>query len=131
MSRLVAAEMKPIRLILGKAWMDRIKNEELRRRLGVVSLETKTKLRLLGHVQRMGKARIPKLAFKWTPDVSRSTGHPRKRWKDSIQGILTKYRMGRLNRLEEKDIFQDKAEWRRRCYANGSQTGGNITILGG
>ena len=117
MSRLVAAEMKPIRFILGKTRMDRIRNEELRR-LGVVSLETKieqAKLRWLGHVQRMGEARIPKLAFKWAPDGRRPTGRPRKRWKDSVQEILTKYRMGRLNRLEEEDIFQDRTEWRRRC----------------
>ena len=120
MSRLVAAEMKPIRLILGKTIRDQIRNEELRRRLEVISLESRmeqAKLRWLGHVQRMEGGRIPKLAFNWTPNGRRLTGRPRKRWRDSIQEILTKYRIGRLSRLEEEDIFQDRVEWRRRCSA--------------
>ena len=63
LSRLVAAEMKPIRVILGKTIRDRIRNEEFRRRLKVMSLETRieqAKLRWLGHVQRMEGERIPK-----------------------------------------------------------------------
>ena len=69
--------------------MDRIRSEELRRRLGVVSLETKIEqamLRWLGRVQRMGEARIPKLTLKRTPDERR----PQKRWKDSIHEIFNK-----------------------------------------
>ena len=119
-SRLVAAEMKPIRLILGKTIRDRIRNEELRGRLEVISLETRieqAKLRWLGHVERMEEGRIPKMIFSWIPNGRRLTGRPRKRWKDSIQEILTKFRMGRLNRLEEEGIFQDRVEWRRRCSA--------------
>ena len=120
MSRLVAAEMKPIRLILGKTRLDRIRNEEHRRKLDVIPLETRieqAKLRWLGHVQRMEEGRIPKLVFRWLPNGRRPTGRPRKRWRDSIQEILTKYRMGRMSRLEEDDVFQDRAEWRRRCSA--------------
>ena len=112
--------MKPIRVILGKTISDRIRNEELRRRLQVISLETRieqAKLRWLGHVQRMEVERIPKIVFNWAPNGRRLTGRPRKRWRDSIQEILTKYRIGRLNRLEEEGIFYDRVEWRRRCSA--------------
>ena len=119
-SRLVAAEMKPIRIILGKTRLDRLRNEELRKRLDVMPLESRieqAKLRWLGHLQRMEDGRTPKLAFNWMPNGRRPTGRPRKRWRDSVQEILTKYRMGRLSRLEEEGVFLDRMEWRRRCSA--------------
>ena len=46
-----------------------------------------------------------RLLFNSKPKGKHPLGRPRKRWRDNIQEILTKYRLGRLVRLEEEGIF--------------------------
>ena len=57
-------EMKCLRSLVGLSRMDRVRNEEVRRRAGIerelASREDQSVLRWFGHVQRMDDYRIPR-----------------------------------------------------------------------
>src|ERR1044072_1267856 len=60
-SRIQAAEMKPLRTMIGKSKRDRIRNEHIRERIGVSSIRNKiekAQLRWLGHLERMEEGRV-------------------------------------------------------------------------
>ena len=62
--------MKVLRLIKGVTRLDRHRNEDIRRELGVESIldfVERGQLRWFGHVKRMGDERYPKRMLEWTP----------------------------------------------------------------
>src|ERR1700733_5286816 len=107
--RLEAAHHRWQRRILGVTWRDMIRNEEIRRRTGMETIEDvikKTRLRWLGHLHRMEEDRIPKQAMDWTPNGwKRKKGRPRKNWKDTITREL---RDGGLTWEEAAGAAQDR-----------------------
>jgi hypothetical protein len=85
--RLKASQMKFIRHLLGITKLDRERTQSVREKLGVqnIVLEIKQYQReWLQHVERMDTDRIPKQAVRYRPRGKRSTGRPRKRWKDQL-----------------------------------------------
>ena len=88
MKWLEAAHHKWQRRILGVTWRDKIRNEEIRRRTGMETMEVilrKIRLQWLGRVHRMDNRQIPHQALTWFPkDGRRGPGRPRKSWSDTV-----------------------------------------------
>ena len=68
--------------------MDRVRNEEVRRRAGIemdlVSRADKTVLRWFGHVERMDEYRMARRVFKVSG--GRVRGRPRLGWMNGVKG---------------------------------------------
>ena len=112
-SKLQAAEMKVLRLIMGVTKFDHKKNVDIRAALGieplVLTLE-KNMLRWYGHLHRRGPESRAKELMDWKPTEKRPRGRPRSRWVDGIAKILEREGIG----LEEAEqLCQDRSNWRR------------------
>ena len=113
-SRVQAAEMRVLRLIDGVSRMDRLRNEMIQQRLGVESVleyMERNQLRWFGHMQPMGDGRIPKRWHRWTPNIKRPIGRPRKRWIDQVKQALERRRTT-LAEVMENELFEDRRRWR-------------------
>ena len=108
--RLNTTEMRMLRAILGVTRLDRIRNEEIRRRLNVMPIEAllrQGRLRWYGHVQRRDDGNAIRRAVSMALPGKRKRGRPRKTWKQQItedmmiQGVTT-------------PMTANRAEWRRR-----------------
>ena len=112
-----AAEMRPLRVMIGKTRMDRIRNEEIRRRVGTRPVLEKvdlSKLRWLGHLERMDERRSAKEAYNWKPEsAKRPPGRPRIRWRDDVEDCLERYGLPSLGELREEGVLQDRGRWKR------------------
>ena len=92
--RLDAFEMKLYRWLLEIRWQDRIKNTDIRKKLGVeeaISFTIKKRqIQWFGHVARMDGKRWAKQLLAKTPVgyETRPKGHPRKRYYDDINEML-------------------------------------------
>jgi hypothetical protein len=42
------------------------------------------------NIQRMAEGRLPKLAFKWTPQQRRARGRPKKNWMEGIKKAMNR-----------------------------------------
>ena len=116
-SRIQAVEMRVLRLIKGVTKLDRIRNDDIRRELGVESILhfiERGQLRWYGHVKRMGEDRYPKKYYEWTPEGRRPVGRPRIRWRNNIETALEK-RGFSIHEIEEDNTYNDRTEWRRIC----------------
>jgi hypothetical protein len=116
-SRIQAAEMRPLRTMIGKSRRDRVRNERVRERIGVCPVQKKiekSQLRWLGHLERMDDQRVAKRCFQWVPEGRRPRGRPRKRWKDEIEEVLEKNGLPELRELRENNAFLDRRNWRSR-----------------
>ena len=72
-------------------WPNKISNVELYKKTGCNSavLEIKRRrLRWLGHVLRMPKDSIPKVALRWTPPGKRKRGRPKMTWRQTVMAEL-------------------------------------------
>jgi hypothetical protein len=72
---------------LGITKLDRERNQSVREKLGVQNIVLEIKqyqVELLQHVGRMDTDRITRQALKYRPKRKRSTGRPRKRWKEQL-----------------------------------------------
>ena len=125
MKKLEAAHHKWQRKILGITWKDKVTNEEVRRRTGMVKLEDilrKKRLRWLGHLHRMENGRIAKQALNWQPaDGHRKRGRPRKNWRSTVTEDL--HDIGLVWENAE-EAAEDRLVWRScvaRC-AGGART---------
>ena len=103
--RLETANMRVVRKIGGinrwHQWQDRISNEDIRKRLDIVSVQekvSKSNLRWYGHVNRMGEHRLAKQIFEAKMDGKRPRGRPRGRWIDGVKVAL-----------ESRGLTEDKA----------------------
>ena len=86
-----ACEMKFLRSMIGKTRRDRVRNEDVRKEVGVEKLNDKiekNKLRWFGHVRRMEEGRIPKKMLDAKFEGKRARGRPRARWIDSVKYCL-------------------------------------------
>jgi len=88
MRRLEAAHHDRQLRILGDTWRDEIRNEEIRWRTRMETVEVilgKIGLQWLGHVRRTDDRRIPCQALTWFPKDGKSgPGRPRKSWSDTV-----------------------------------------------
>ena len=114
-SKVQAAEMRVLRLILGVNMRDRLRNEVIREKLNVESVLEfieRSQLRWFGHVKRMDPARYPRKYLDWKPIGKRSRGRPRNRWIQYI-GDGIKRRYSTMEEVEEKELYNDRKEWRK------------------
>ena len=113
-SKIQAAEMRVLRLIKGVTRLDRLRNEDIRRELGIDSildLVEKGQLRWFGHVKRMAGHRYPRRFLETMPDGTRPVGRPRMRWIDNIKHSIEK--RGCSIQQVEQEMYADRAQWRR------------------
>ena len=110
--KLLAMEMGYWRRCCKVTLRDRVRNDEIRERMGIGlsiidTIESK-RLRWYGHLRRMGDDRWPRRIFEWNPIQRRKRGRPRTRWKDGVEAS-----MGQRD-LEEDD-WLDRRKWKLGC----------------
>lgn len=106
-------EMRCLRSMLGVTRMDRIRNEDIRERVGIRSelagRADQCALRWFGHMERMDEGRMTKQVMNSCMSGNRPRGRPRLRWKDGVERVLT----GRGMTVEEARVCaNDRDVWR-------------------
>ena len=90
--KLNVLEMKCLRSMLGVTRMDRVRNEEVRRQVGVPKeLSGRADERLLmwfGHMERMNDERLTKKVMRAHADGRAARGRPRYGWMDGVKRAL-------------------------------------------
>ena len=84
---LTTTEMRCLRKAAGKTRMDKIRNEEIRRRVNMQPAEqtaNKNKIRWWSHVKRMAPTAPQSRALVIHPVGKRPRGRPRNRWEDDV-----------------------------------------------
>ena len=85
-------EMKCLRSLVGVSRMDKVSNEEVRRRTGiereVASRADQRVLRWFGHVERMDEYRMARRVLMAEVSGGRLRGRPRLGWKDGVKVAL-------------------------------------------
>ena len=103
--------MRMIRWICGYTRLDKIRNEVIRGKIGVASIEDKmreARLRWFGHIRRRSRsAPVRRCEMIEYPEYRRSRGRPKKSWSEVIRHDL------RTLGLVE-DMAQDRKLWRGR-----------------
>ena len=114
-SQVQAAEMKALRLIKGVTRLDRLRNEDIRRELGVEGIleyVERGQLRWFGHVKRMNGERYPRRFLDWTPQGRRPIGRPKMRWLQNIKRGAER-RGSSLDEVDETRLYEDRQAWRQ------------------
>lgn len=89
--KITTTEMKCLRRILGVTRRDRIRNEEIRKRVGTTPILTYIKrqqVKWFGHVSRMPSNSKPQMAMLQRHNGYKARGRPRKRWTSEITEAL-------------------------------------------
>ena len=112
--RLDVAEMRCLRSMCGVTRWDRLRNEEVRERVGVpekMSNRVDRKvLKWFGHVERMGGERLTKRVYMSEVEGVRGRGRPYFRFIDGVRKACADRNLG----LEEaRGMCRDRDEWRR------------------
>ena len=84
---LVAAQMKFLRHLLRITKLDKEKTQCIREKTGAQNIVKEIKQyqkKLLQHVQRIDRNRLPRQALKYRPEGRRNIGRPKKRWRDQL-----------------------------------------------
>ena len=106
-------EMKCFRSLVGVSRMDRVRNEEVRRRAGIErELESRTDQRVLRwfrQVERMEEHRMARWVLMAGVSRGRVRGKPRLGWMDSVKVVL-----GNRGMTVEaaRQCAKDRKEWR-------------------
>jgi hypothetical protein len=85
--RIEAAEMKLLRPLAGYALYDHKTNDSIRRELQTDNILDKLdeyRRNWLLHLQRMPQNRIPLKSFHYSPQGKKTTGRPKKRWREQL-----------------------------------------------
>ena len=106
-------EMKCLRYMNGVSRMDRIRNEEVRARMGVrremVERVDMNVLRWFGHVERMDDERLPKKVRNSRINGRNARGRPMYGWMDGVKRALNDRRLD-VNGASER--ARNRNEWR-------------------
>ena len=106
-------EMKCLRSLLGVSRMDRVRNEEVRRRGGIerelASRAYQRVLRWFGHVERMDEYRMEKMVLMAEVSGGRVRGKPKLGWMDGVKVAL-----GNRGKTVEaaRQCTKDRKDWR-------------------
>ena len=111
--RLDVMEMRCLRSMCGVSRMDRLRNEEVRRRTGVMGelagRAERSALRWFGHMERMGEERLVKKVMNAEAGGRGARGRPPYRWRDGVKSGLAKRGMtvdqGRLS-ARDRDVWR-------------------------
>ena len=111
--KMAVAEMRMLRWMSGKTRSDRIRNEEIRNKLGVCAIEDKMRecrLRWFGHVQRRPEdAPVRRSDMLDVGELIRGRGRPLKTWRQVIQKDMS------IIGLDEKTVL-DRNEWHQSIH---------------
>ncbi|KAF3620546.1 Phosphatidylinositol/phosphatidylcholine transfer protein SFH12 [Capsicum annuum] len=113
--KLKVAEMRMLRWMCGPTRGDRVRNEIIREKMGVTSVEDKMRegrLRWFGHVMRRDAdapvRRCERLAL---DDFRRGRGRPKKYWREVIRHGMEQLQLTEDMTLDRKDFnFQERDE---------------------
>ena len=107
--KLMIVEMRMIRWMYGFTRLDKIRNEMIRKKVGVAPIEEKlreTRFRWLGHVKRRGMSALVRRCDAINLiQYRRGRGQPKMSWNEIIRGDM------KCIGLTE-DIAQDRKLWR-------------------
>jgi hypothetical protein len=107
--QLSVAEMRMLRWICGHTRMDRVRNDDIRDRLGVAPIEEKLvqhRLRWFGHVQRRPlEAPVRCGVLSRDSNVRRGRGRPKLTWEKTIKRDLKGWDILR-------DLCLDRSAWK-------------------
>ena len=111
--KLNVLEMKSLRSLVGVSRMDRVTNEEVRRRAGIdrelSSRADQRVLRWFGHVEKMDEYRMARRVLKAEVSGGRVRGRLRLGWMDGVKVALG----NRGITVEaERQCAKDQKEWR-------------------
>ena len=87
-NKILSTEMDVLRRSARKSRLERIKNEHIKKIMGVkgkpdiIDIIEQKRLQWYGHVKRMPEERIPILIMDWLPRERRKRGRPRKTWME-------------------------------------------------
>jgi hypothetical protein len=104
MQTLQAAEMRFLRSVKGYTRPDKIRNEDIRKELGLFSVNDRIRRYRqdwLEHVERMDEGRVLKQALWYRPKGRRDLGRPHRRWNSQ----KPKQANGLLLELEKKNVI--------------------------
>lgn len=113
--RIVAAEMRVLRTMMGKTRRDRLRNEWFRERVGVVPVLNRidaARLRWWGHVERMPEERVASRRWRWRVEGVRPRGRPRGRWRDCVERALRRNGLPAMQQLLEDGVLLERNAWR-------------------
>ncbi|XP_065867476.1 uncharacterized protein [Euphorbia lathyris] len=114
--KMSVAEMRMLRWMCGHTRKDRVRNEIIRTKVGVTSIENKmreNRLRWFGHVRRRALDAPVRRTEEWQRDVVvRGRGRPKQTWRRVIESDMS------LLGIEENMVV-DRTDWRERiCVAD-------------
>jgi hypothetical protein len=90
----------------------KLHNEELHNLYcspSIIRIIKSRRMRLAGHVARMGEKRNAYRILVGTPERKRPIGRPRRRWEDNIRMDLREIGWGDMNWI---DLAQDRDQWK-------------------
>jgi hypothetical protein len=106
---LSVAEMRMLRWCCGHTRGDRVRNDDIRDRVGVAPIEEKLiqhRLRWFGHVQRRPpEAPVRSGVLKRANNVKSSRGRPKLTWDESVKRDLKEWNIS-------NDLAMDRSAWR-------------------
>lgn len=107
--QLGVAEMRMLRWICGHTRKDRVRNDDIRERVGVAPIEEKLvqhRLRWFGHVQRRPpEAPVHSGRIKLAENVKRGRGRPHLTWEESVKRDLKVWDIA-------KELAMDRGAWK-------------------
>ncbi|PUZ54814.1 hypothetical protein GQ55_5G161300 [Panicum hallii var. hallii] len=107
--QLSVAEMRMLRWFCGHTRRDRVRNEEIRDRVGVAPIEEKLiqhRLRWFGHVQRRPpETPVRSGVLKRGDNVKRGRGRSRLIWDETVKTDLKEWNIA-------KELAMDRSAWR-------------------
>ena len=119
MDTLLVFEMKCLRTILGVTWRDRLRNDDIRQRLGLSTnirdVVVSQRLRWFGHIVRSDDRTRINASYRQDFIGSRRRGRPPKRWTDNIREDSALP----LRTLERR--ARDRDAWRKNFVQRGAR----------
>jgi hypothetical protein len=107
--QLGVAEMRMLRWICGHTRKDRVRNDDIRERVGVAPIEEKVvqhRLRWFGHIERRPpEAPLHTGRIKRDENVKRGRGRPNLTWEESVKRDLKDWNI-------TKELAMDRAAWK-------------------
>lgn len=107
--QLSVAEMRMLRWICGHTRRDRVRNDDIRERVGVAPIEEKLvqhRLRWFGHIQRRSpEAPVHSGRIKRAENVKRGRGRPNLTWEESVKRDLKDWNI-------TKELAMDRGAWK-------------------
>ena len=107
--QLGVAEMRMLRWICGHTRKDRVRNDDIRERVGVSPIEEKVvqhRLRWFGHIERRPpEAPLHTGRIKRDENVKRGRGRPNLTWEESVKRDLKDWNI-------TKELAMDRAAWK-------------------